>query len=330
MDALDAALYRATPHADPTRTLSPHLAKPLRSWSLALRAGDTRLIPGYHPAESHLHPEIHTPIPSVPAQIENPQLIPLTTPELRTLCSPITIPPPGIPINAAAKTLGRSPLSIRRLIKAGHLSANPITTKTPSPYPRRFPTSHYTLVTTKFPIDPAGETWSPPWGAQRRRLIDQLPEDFQQTLLRVQRPIGAQSRQWQWLCPTCHQMVFKLYLPFPPLDIRPHLHLPRPTEPDSASPDRPVSGPDIFTQPDTSPPTSNHPTPHPTEPGPVVPDRPVHGPELPTHFACRSCARLIYESTERTAKDGHGRPCNHFDRFIQRLSRAALKSRDLN
>lgn len=286
MDALDIALLNATPKARSDRPLGDHLSKPLRSWSLCLRAGDRRWLPGVP------HEEMREPPPvAVPREAQDAEALALTAGEVRGMCAPIDIDRPGVPIAEAAERFGVAPLTIRRWIDRGLFVAEPIGVGTPSPYPTRFPTTHYTLVWTPSGLDPAGEVWSPSWGARRRHMIDDLTDDFQQNLWRVRRPIGAQGAQWQWLCPACGAMVFKVYLPMLPLDVRQHLHVP-------LKPGGPPRG--YYTLTDDA-----------------------------ARFVCRKCAGLVYESTELTSKDSAGKPCDWFDRFIQRMTRGALKAGDL-
>lgn len=295
MDPLDTALLNATPKARGDRPLGPHLNQPLRSWSLALRAGDRRWAPGIPHEELAERPEgerVHDePLPATPNGARDAEVLCLSAQVVRDMCAPIRIESPGVPIAEAAERFGVSPLTIRRWVKQDLFVVDAIWRGRTSPYPRKFPACHYTLVWTPDGLDPAGEVWSPSWGARRRHMIDDLPEDFQQMLLRVQRPIGAQGAQWQWVCPSCEKMVFKVYLPMLPLDIRQHLHVP---------------------------------------PKPGGPPRGYYAPEKgAARFVCRKCAGLVYESAERTSKDGDGKACDWFDRFIQRLTRGALRGSDL-
>lgn len=46
-------------------------------------------------------------------------------------------------------------------------------------------------------------------------------------------------------------------------------------------------------------------------------------------FACRGCAKLLYESTERTSRPAKGRTVDHWDRFIRRLTAGTLRGKDV-
>jgi len=91
------------------------------------------------------------------------------------------------------------------------------------PVVRRFPRMNVALVWTPWALDPGGEVWRMPWGQVRRHVAQLVPHEFSQTLVRVRRGIGAQRGMWQWICPGCGALVFKMYLAIRPWTAMHHL-----------------------------------------------------------------------------------------------------------
>ena len=83
--------------ADATRPASP-AARPLRSFTLVLRANDRRL-PDHNLAGA----------------------VALDADEIERLCAPIHLPPPGVPRLTAAQLLGVGPSALATRVRAGHL-----------------------------------------------------------------------------------------------------------------------------------------------------------------------------------------------------------------
>ncbi len=314
--ALEAALQK---HAGPTYT------RPLRSWSLVLRANDKR-------------------IPDDNAQ----GLVNLDAGRVRTWCAPVCIDYPGVSLDEAARLFGvnrttvsrwasppapedkqcNQPASWWQAVQAQMREAgdDPRFGR-PSVYrvagkrlmlehehnranPKRSVTRVWTPGFTG--LDPGGAVWSPAWGELRVGLVDRLEDGFVQRLYRVDRALGLAegasapgshqaesdkpavqapaSRVFQWLCPEqaggCGRAVYKLYLPMPNWTLIAATH---------------------------------------GGAAPVERDGPA--------FLCRRCAGLIYESAERSATpgrrvDGSARRVDAWDRFIRRLSGGALAGGD--
>ena len=321
MDELDAALLEAWAEVQgrksevPAGKLGAYLSRPLRSWSVVLRANDPRLGGGEH--IGHVRFDADGPW----CELEELQLWGC---EMKWLCAPIRIGPPGVPLVEAARRLGvgvntirryeqRGLVSVRRfgkrarLKKAGGGRKNTPTVRGDAsiathhrasgerrndrgqiedvrwcPYPRRFPTMNYCLMTTNGWIDPGGEVWAGPWGTLRRMVIEDVADDFEQRLRRAHRPVGRQRGMWQWQCPGCGRWCYKLYWPMPTVTIQRRL--------DCGSELR--------------------------DEGDAIAER---------GFSCRRCAKLVYESVERT-----GQAVDVWGRFVQRISEGVLRGRDVN
>jgi hypothetical protein len=286
-------------------------ARPLRSWSLVLRAGDKRI------------PDDNT-----------QGVVQLTADRVRAWCSPVVIDYPGVSLDEAARRFGVNRTTVSRwaspsgmswaqavkqqLAEAGddarfgrpgvvrvvgkrlmleheHNRANP----------KRSATRVWTP--TARGVDPGGAVWSPGWGELRVGLAGRVPAGFRQALERVDRRLGRDedkassrsgpaTRVFQWVCPPdaggCGGRVYKVYLPMPAWTLCRAL-------------------------------------------GAVADDLPACPADgEPRAFLCHRCAGLIYESAERTASPGkcaHGRRrrINPMDRLVKRLSAGALSAADV-
>lgn len=145
-------------------------------------------------------------------------------------------------------------------------------------------------VWTRSPIDPAGQVWTPPWDEPGRDLTMSMPENFSQVLRRTHRPTSSRCFTRFLECPQCLKWCLKLYCPRRVWTICDQTR--RETE------------------------VSPHPNPLPGERG-------------PERFLCRKCARLIYESAERTSTSAPGRPANIWDRYVKRATGCVVRGRDL-
>jgi hypothetical protein len=295
MDAIDLALltaWRKRFGETWAAARQPYAERPLRSWALVLRAGDKRLIPGLpitHPRAESLFGTPEDPtgelarwkppaeslrkameLPPKPGRMRNAaELLPLEGAEVRALCGPVNFTPPGMSMTDATKMLGVGANTIKRWAKRGVLKLTPIGKwDTASPLPRKFPRLRYTLVTARGSVDPSGQVWSMPWGDIRRSLHEKVGDDFYQEIVRVRRVIGAQGGMWQWVCPGCGTLAFKLYLPIRVWTMQ-----------------RWFGSEDHLTMDERE----------------AESNRRLHS------FVCRRCAGLVYESAERRRGEGDGR-----------------------
>ncbi|MEM6259712.1 MAG: hypothetical protein AAGI37_15640 [Planctomycetota bacterium] len=286
--------------------------RPLRSWSLVLRANDARI------DDNSWFGNVR-----------------MDGARIRQLCSPVEIPYPGVSLDEAARLFGVNRTTVSRW-------ANPedseltwwrdVQWQVESMSDMRWPPSRYQVIgkrlmlehchnvanpkrsTTRVwtpgyhGIDPGGGVWSADWGTLRVGLADKVPLGFEQQLQRVDRKLGRQatgrpaspatpprSRVWQWVCSGadggCGRLVYKLYLPMP-----------------------------FWTLVDAYAGRYNDP--------PMVDPQPG----VPSAFLCLKCAGLLYESAERRAspgkkKDGTRRRVNTADRFVKRISGGVVTAR---
>ena len=209
MDDIDRALadawHRATIHADEAqrrlqRYLGPIYQRPLRSWALVLRAHDKRLPSG----EVVNYEQFDDDGPDCAVS-----RITLTGELVRTLCGPITIPWPGVTINAAAKRFGVNRSTIHNWAKKGRIVMDV--------YPKRGGKKNRCSekrVWTRSPLDPAGDVYAGPWGTIRQHLAQRVPRDFQQSLLRTHRYLRTTVMAFM-RCPKCGKWRKNLYWPQP-------------------------------------------------------------------------------------------------------------------
>ncbi len=179
MDTLPTLLLAAWKRVEPR--LHPHdlahrlarrrrdvLTRPPRPWCLAVRASDTRLLPIDPPlARAHQAHEVY-----------------LTADDLRALCAPVHVIPPGETCDDLASRLGVTPMGLRAARLAGifrthHVKGLAGRRGRPTP-----------LLYTPQPLDPAARNFSlpdPAWACTAAGLADRLPEAFHVTLTRVPR-----------------------------------------------------------------------------------------------------------------------------------------------
>ncbi len=179
--------------------------RPLRSWSLVLRANDKRID---MLCMSRVIDYIDWGDDEGNAALEE---IRLTGEAVRTLCKPVMIPWPGVSIDKAAQKCGVNRVTIHRWVKAGRIVME-------YDYRGNGTDKHRARkrVWTRSPIDPTGEIhageaqW---WGAVRRFLSDCVPIEFEQIVQRTHRMLGNLAMVRFMRCPKCSRWVYKLFLP---------------------------------------------------------------------------------------------------------------------
>lgn len=281
--------------------------RPLRSWSLVLRANDKRI------------------------EDDSKQgLVRMDGARIKQLCSPVSLPFPGVSLDEAASRFGVNRTTISRW-------ASPADSKwtwwqvvqrqmgevLDLDYPpsvwrvrgRRLMLEHAvnranskrseTRVWTLgfYGLDPSGEVGSAKWGSLRVGLVDQVDASFVQQLCRVDRKLGTRNpgdhapcaRVFQWVCPQadggCGRRVYKLYLPMPTWSLA-----------------RLFGCSDLLSG--------------------------ERGGWNRMAFLCLRCAGLLYESSERTSspglrKDGSRRRVSVMDRVVKRMSGCVLRGSDV-
>ncbi|MEO0474522.1 MAG: hypothetical protein AAF085_00945 [Planctomycetota bacterium] len=287
--------------------------RPLRSFSLVLRANDSRI------DDNSAFGNVR-----------------MDRARVRQLCSPVEIPYPGETLDEAARLFGVNRTTVSRWADPedsgltwwqdvqGQIEAMRDLRWPPSRYEvigKRLMLEHYhNVANTKRSVtrvwtpsahglDPGGEVWSDElWAPTRAGLADQVDPAFVQQLQRVDRKLGAgqgaqvpskgpRSRVWQWVCPEadggCGRLVYKLYLPMPVWTLLR------------------VFGEQDELEPEVSP-----------------------GAVAPKAFLCQRCAGLIYESAERGSSpgrrnNGKRRRVDDRDRLVKRMSGGVLRGRDV-
>lgn len=286
------------------RFSGPTYTRPLRSWALVLRANDKR-------------------IPDDNAQ----GVVQLDALRVRTWCAPVVIDYPGVPIDEAARLFGVNRTTVARWAspekrtwwqavkeqmaglgddaRFGRPAVYRVTGRRlmlEHDLNRANPKRSVTRVWTPgyHGLDPGGEVWSGPWGQARRGLIQKVPADLTQQLVRVDRRLGGDGpdgsagrvacRVMLWVCPAqsggCGRRVYKLYLPMPAWTLVEAIG--------GGAGRRPMDAEDAA-------------------------------------FVCQRCAGLVYESSERRSSPGKGpsgqrRRVDVFARFIRRVSGGALSA----
>ncbi|MBX2852763.1 MAG: hypothetical protein KTR15_13595 [Phycisphaeraceae bacterium] len=294
--------------------------RPLRSWSLVLRACDSRIDDNNAMG-----------------------LVRMDRAEIRRLCSPVVIPEPGVSLDDAARLFGVNRTTVsrwadpppegqgeatkpktwyqdvqRQITEMSDMKWPPSTYRVAG---KRLMLEHFVnradrkrsttrVWTPSFDgLDPGGEVWSGDWGETRAGLADRVSEGFVQQLQRVDRKLGGltssvptglrvRSRVWQWVCPEvdggCGRRVYKLYLPMPWWTMQ------------RVFGDR--AGLEAGVDPCAEAPSAR--------------------------FLCLRCAGLVYESAELGStparlKGGSRRRVDVLDRLIKRQSGGVLRRRDV-
>lgn len=302
--------------------------RPLRSWSLVLRACDSRIDDN-----------------------NSMGLVRIDRAAIRRFCSPVDIPYPGESLDEAARLFGVNRTTVSRWADPppegrgrsrrqrtwwqdvqGQIEAMSDMRWPPRTYQvegKRLMLEHFhNVANTKrsvtrvwtpgfYGLDPGGEVWSGDWGSLRTDLAQKVDPSFVQQLARVDRKLGLavrasacessegsfkpnpgakapSARVFQWVCPEaddgCGRLVYKLYLPIPYWTLV------------QAFGD--VGGLEM----DDSAPLAR--------------------------FLCLRCAGLVYESAELGAtpgwrKGGSRRRVDVLDRLVKRLSGGVLRRREV-
>lgn len=282
--------------------------RPLRSWSLVLRANDKRI-----------------------EDNNSMGLVRMDGARVKQFCSPVKIDEP-VSLDVAARLFGVNRTTVsrwadpvdseltwyqdvqRQVRESSDMKYPPSTFRIEG---KRLMLDHFvnranikrsvTRVWTPgfYGLDPGGEVWSANWGSLRTDLAAKVQPSFVQQLTRVDRKLGGltssvptgfrvRSRVWQWVCPEvdggCGRLVYKLYLPMPYWTL--------------AQAFGDVGGLEM----DDSTPSAR--------------------------FLCLRCAGLVYESAELGAtpgwrKGGSRRRVDVLDRLVKRLSGGVLRRREV-
>jgi hypothetical protein len=307
----------------------PHssAARPLRSFTLVLRANDRRLLDN-----------------------NTAGAVPLDSDEIERLCAPIHLPPPGVPRNDAARLLGITPQALSARVRAGHLVKHKphpaeltisFTTSRPHcladapkvPKIRR-PHVFYHAPSPTHLVHPVADVQSADWGILNQHLhqrpahlhlaanpkrpaslsSDATSGGWSQTLHRIVRQLRPdnptpQYERFEWLCPDCDQFAQRLYWPFRPLTLPVYLGF----DFQKLAPELP---PDAIKNLQMTIDKQNQP--------------------LTFGFTCRQCLKqqfggqgLTYESSEFTSRPRKGVQKNTWHLFIQRISMNMLKGHEV-
>lgn len=294
--------------------------RPLRSWSLVLRANDKRI--DDNSAFGHVR---------------------MDGARVRQLCSQVKIDYPGLSLDEAARGFGVNRTTVSRWADpegSGLSWWQDVRVQMEAAREMKWPPSRYEVVGKRLMLehchnranpkrsvtrvwtpgvhglDPGGEVWSADWGTLRLGLAETIRPSFVQELRRVDRELGAggrfaspatrqgkapQARVWQWVCPEaeggCGRLVYKLYRPMP-----------------------------FWTLVDAFAGLAG-------EAACVEPGLGLGG-GSPLAFLCLRCAGLVYESSERTSspgarKGGVRRRVDAKDRFVKRISGGVLRGREV-
>jgi len=192
----DELCRRFAAHAGPT------YSRPLRTWSLVLRAHDTRLegrcrccVTEYMTWDED-GPECAV------------EALELTGEIVRELCRPVYIDWPGVSVDDAAARFGVNRTTIHRWAKAGRVVMDV--------YPRRSRRNTHRAdrqVWTRSPIDPTGDLLTGPWNTIRQGLADRIPLEWTQVVERTHKCLGTISIMRFFRCPDCGRWTTKLLLP---------------------------------------------------------------------------------------------------------------------
>lgn len=322
------------------------LSRPLRSWSLVLRASDGRI-----PDDSGMGV----------VRVDRSRVV--------AWCGRVRIDRPGVSMDEASALLGVNRTTVSRwATPAGHrswkakLDADEAAEAAAAEHDKllRRCRAHFGTPTTRVVhgkllnlsytinrsnrrkdevrvwtptgqgVDPGGEVLAGPgdggetgetgdqyWAELRSGLAKKLPDDFEQVLTRVDRRLSARARVWQWYCPVeaggCGQLVYKLYLPMPVWTLIGAIggRAGQQAREEEAS----EAGLDGFSVEGL---------------GGILGGLDA----INQGFVCLKCAGLLYESSERTSvpgrrKDGSKRAVDTWDRFIKRVSGGVLTGREV-
>lgn len=194
------------------KTVGRTYVRPVRSWCLALRAGDRRIDDlGDGVVQTAGYMEVE---PGIECAVE---AVRVNTEVVGRLCGPVSIFWPGVSVDEAANRFGVNPTTVRRWAKRGLVVMDRDVNRADGK-------RSTWRVWTRQAVDPSGQVWAEPWwGGGVAHLAQSLPEvfshRFSQTLLRTHRCLGEKSMVWEWLCAGCGQRVAKVYRPVPVLTV---------------------------------------------------------------------------------------------------------------
>ena len=206
------------------------IRRPMRVWSLCLRASDTRLSPG-NCAVGPMEGEPLGPDDSSDVLIDKHRPHELTIPgtTIRELTRPVQINWPGEDWTVVAAKCGVRKQLIRKWMENGTVR---VFEHRPA-WSMGKRGQAVPIVYTPSPIDPNGFNASGPdrmWGSLWQHMWEKLPEEFVQTAGRVpmyQTRGGRRVfKRWKWVCPGrigpngeyigCGRTCYRLYGPLPP------------------------------------------------------------------------------------------------------------------
>ncbi|MEM9915351.1 MAG: hypothetical protein AAF911_10340 [Planctomycetota bacterium] len=292
--------------------------RPLRSFTLVLRANDRR-IPDHNTVGAVL----------------------LDADEVARLCGPVHLPPPGLSRRDTAARLGVAEQSLTARVRAGHLikhQPHPVgrANRRRGEQPR--PSVFYYAPPPHHEVHPVADVQSADWGTLNQHLHlrpRNLPQNssnpsrgvlaarstsdtskgWSQTLHRTVRQLRphnptAQYERFEWHCPYCDKLAQRLYWPFRPLTLPAYLGF-------------------DFQQlaPELAPEAIAH------------LKSEIEHQHLPftEGFTCRRCLQhqfggqgLTYESTEFTSQNGKNVPKNTWHLFIQRLTLGLMRGDEVD
>lgn len=243
MDELDIALLDAWNRLSKTvrtnraerarrgaRRLATEFSRPLRPWCLCIRASDTRL------------DSIHIlRVPEKATDTRDAHDVELTSDDLRRLTAPVIVDFPGVDWHAAARSLGRTPESIRHWFNDPNFN-----TQWYAPAPCRKRGKNVPHIFAPGALDPGSAKARPQdhfffeaWTHHHTRI----PTDLAFTLRRLPRfrpdtrghtDERGRFRGWQFICPglpdlpPCGRVVNSIFWPLPIRDLPALLGAPDP------------------------------------------------------------------------------------------------------
>ena len=200
------------------------MRRPPRAWCLAIRASDQRI----NPATACCIPEDAAMLPAQlgpgyePDYGTGKHAVTITAPLLRKICRPFMFTS-RTPMDIVARELGISMTTLQQMVRRGMFRVSHIPN-----YGGRWGRPVPLLYSDQW-IDPCNgrgreyaEKW---WGTMWRYLSDHVPDDLEQTLVRVPHWIEYKTLRrrgkidymgWHWLCPGCGKTRRVLYWPIGP------------------------------------------------------------------------------------------------------------------
>ncbi|HYF15843.1 MAG TPA: hypothetical protein VD971_12310 [Phycisphaerales bacterium] len=222
MDDIDAAVTQAWNKLAPQlkrdraealrraqRMMGTTLRRPLRPWCCCIRAADTRLA-----LKAHIDPKDAL-------RISAAHTLYLPASALRDLCTPVTLPWPGVHWLKAAAKIGVDPSVLRRWAARGLLQMRTQPARTARSRGKPVP-----FVWSPSPLDPNADRGQGPheaWGTLWQHIHEDIPDEAELEVRRVhERSLEGRERagqSWRFICPglhaPCGRAVDRLYLPVP-------------------------------------------------------------------------------------------------------------------